>query len=381
MHRQPLRSPGFSGPTLTARLFAKLRPFRLVALIALTASGWGPTAATLGQEVSIKNICRIKGQEENVLRGIGLVVGLNGTGEAGHLPTMRALARSMEIMGSPLTYAGVPTTEELDELKQLKNVAMVMVTAIVPGTGARRGDKVDCHVAAITGKSLSGGRLAFAALQGPNTLDNRVYALAQGPIHLDDPDTPLVGRVHHGAQFEQDIFNPYFKDGKVTLVINRNHADFDTASSIAELIRTQNSTDAIAIDAANVEVAIPDEYAGAPAAFVAAILDRRVYIPAPEARVVVNERTGSIVISGNVNIGPVVVTHRNLVVETVTAPGGGAGTASERFVAVADSEASATRLQSLLDALNALKVPPQDVIEIIKGIDRNGKLHAKLIIE
>src|SRR3954464_14159597 len=127
----------------------------------------------------LKNICRIKGQEENVLRGWGLVVGLNGTGEANDGPTMRAIARAMEIMGNPVAQPDAKQAG-FDELKKMKNVAMVMVTATVPSTGARRGDKVDCFVSAINGKSLDGGRLAFASLLGPNTEDKRVYALCQG---------------------------------------------------------------------------------------------------------------------------------------------------------------------------------------------------------
>src|SRR5688572_2855399 len=107
----------------------------------------------------LKNICRIKGQEENVLRGYGLVVGLNGTGEANDVMTMQALARSMEVMGNPLTMNGQQETYQ--DLRKIKNAALVMVTATVPATGSRRGDKLDCFVSGINGKSLMGGRLAF----------------------------------------------------------------------------------------------------------------------------------------------------------------------------------------------------------------------------
>src|SRR5437667_9568380 len=90
----------------------------------------------------LKNICRIKGQEENVLRGVGLVVGLNGTGEVNDGPTMRAIARSLELMGNPVAPPDARQSG-LDELKKVKNAALVMVTATVPATGARRGDHVD----------------------------------------------------------------------------------------------------------------------------------------------------------------------------------------------------------------------------------------------
>ncbi len=350
------------------------RSFHKVVALCLAFAFAGAAARTVDAAgTMIKNICRVKGQEENTLRGLGLVVGLNGTGEAGDEPTMRALARSLEIMGHPLGQGGLPTNEKFDQLRRVKNVALVMVTAVVPATGARRGDKLDCSVAGLTGKSLQGGRLALAALQGPNTQDARVYALCQGPIHIDDPASPLVGTVHNGTQVEQDILNPFQLDGYVNLVLRSNHADFDTANEIAILVGTQLSTEAKALDAANVEIKIPDEYQESPAEFVAAILEQRVYIAAPEARVVVNERTGSVVISGDVEIGAVVVTHRNLVVE--------AGPTAGRFVSIDPEETNPTKLEALLNALNALKVPPQDVIAIIKGIDRSGKLHGRLIVE
>src|SRR3954464_4128587 len=107
----------------------------------------------------LKNICRIKGQEENVLRGYGLVMGVNGTGEANDGPTMRALARSLEIMGNPVATPDAKQSG-FEELKKAKNAVLVLVTAKVPATGARRGDQVDCYVSAFNGKSLEGGRLA-----------------------------------------------------------------------------------------------------------------------------------------------------------------------------------------------------------------------------
>jgi flagellar P-ring protein precursor FlgI len=132
----------------------------------------------------LRNICRVKGQEENVLRGLGLVVGLNGTGESNDPQTMRALARALEVMGNPIPQQGLPGEATFDELKKIKNVTLAWVTARVPATGARIGDKLDCEVSAINGKSLAGGKLAFAALQGPNVQDRRVYATAEGQIHL-----------------------------------------------------------------------------------------------------------------------------------------------------------------------------------------------------
>ncbi|QDS98318.1 flagellar basal body P-ring protein FlgI [Adhaeretor mobilis] len=324
---------------------------------------------------ALRNICRVKGQEENVLRGLGLVTGLNGTGDAADPATMRALARAMEIMGSPVPEVAL-TANGKSDLSKIKNVAIVMVTATVPATGARSGDKLDCHLSAISGKSLAGGHLAFAALQGPNTRDRRVYALCGGDIQLDDAAQPLVGRIHNGCQMEADVFTPFKQDGYITLILDRHHANFQTATEVVESVRRsfsdENEEMAQAVNAANIVVQIPVQYRTEPVTFLADLLDINVYSPEPEARVVINARTGSIVISGDVTIGEVVVSHKNVVIEV---------TEQARFEAIGDEQAPNTRLDALVTALDSLKVPAEDVIDIITGIERNGKLHGQLIMQ
>jgi flagellar P-ring protein precursor FlgI len=367
-----------TGHRWIARLFVTLG---CLMSLSVHGSAWGLT--------QLKNICRVKGQEENVLRGLGLVVGLKGTGDSGdYLPTMRALARSMELLGNPIPLGDTkrrgPTG--LTELKDTKNVALVVVEAVVPPIGARRGDKIDCEVSAISAKSLAGGRLVFAALQGPNVQDPRVYALASGRIHLDDANVPTVGSVHKGCRLEEDFFNAFQKDGTITLVLNKHHADFEVAAQIANLVNERYRMHeqvavgeeeylAKAIDPLNIVVAIPDEFRDDPVQFVAEVLGMPVYEPRTDARVVINERAGSIVIGGDVEIGAVVVSHKNVVVETTSPSNAG------KFVAVDPRNPESPKLKSLVEALDALQVPAADVIEIIKGIDRNGKLHGQLIIE
>ena len=336
-----------------------------------------PNVGTAHARSVLRNICRVKGQEENVLRGLGLVVGLNGTGEANDPQTMRNLARALEIMGSPIPQFGMPGSATFDELRKIKNVSLVWVTAHVPATGARRGDKLDCEVSAINGKSLDGGRLVSAALQGPNVDDRRVYALAEGQIFIESEERPLVGRVHGGCQMEEDVFTPIVQDGYITLILDKNHANFQTVSEIVSAIRQthyQNDDSGVqAVNAANIIVKVPDAYREDPVEFVSILLESQVYNPEPESRVVINQRSGSIVIDGDVQIGDVVISHRNIVIDT-TQP-------TPQFVAVDQLQQESAKLQSLVDALNALKVPNADAIEIIKGIDRSGKLHARLIID
>lgn len=336
----------------------------------------------------LKDICRIKGQEENTLRGMGLVVGLNGTGEANDGPTMRAIARAMEIMGSPTTnrgdaYLNPAGQTGLEELKKFKNTALVIVTATVPATGARRGDQVDCFVSALNGKSLDGGRLAFASLQGPNTQDSRVYALGQGQVTIDNPSQPMVGVIHGGCRMEADIFTPFYRNGYITLILDKNHADFQMANDIVSLIRekllysetgsARVSEEMVhAVDAANIVVRIPDIYTRDPVAFASDLLEIPIQEPQTESRVVINPRAGTIVISGDVEIGDVIVSHKNVVVDASQAP---------PFSAIDVDDSSKPKLQTLVDQLNSLKVPTADMIEIIQGIARNGKLHGRLIVE
>jgi len=351
-----------------------LTKFPLVSLVlALLALGF--VAEQVEARTALRNICRVKGQEENVLRGLGLVIGLNGTGDAADPATMRALARAMEVMGSPIPEAAL-TANGKSDLSKIKNVAIVMVTATVPATGARIGDKVDCHLSAISGKSLAGGRLAFAALQSPNTQDRRVYALCEGEIQLDNAEQPLVGRIHNGCQMEADVFTPLEQDGYVTLILDRHHANFQTATEVVESVRRgfsdENEEMAKAVNAANIVVQVPEQYRGETVTFLADLLDINVYSPEPEARVVINARTGSIVISGDVTIGEVVVSHKNVVIEV---------TEQARFEAIGDEQAPNTRLDALVTALDSLKVPADDVIDIITGIERNGKLHGQLIMQ
>lgn len=345
-------------------------------------------------ETRLRNICRLKGQEENVLRGLGLVVGLNGTGEAGDRSTMAAIARAMELLGSPVGNNGLLDNTAIDELKKIKNASLVIVTATVPATGARRGEKLDCTVSALNGKSLLGGQLTFAALQGPNPQDRQVYALCSGAVNVEDIDVPTVGRIHSGCQMEQDVRTPFYleRDGAkyITLVLDRSHASFHAAANIAERIRedyggyygsqTIPAESSLAkadyfvraIDATNVEVRIPAAYLDEPVQFAYELLEKVISEEDAEARVVINRRTKTVVISGDVRIGDVIVVHNNIVVE--------AGTTAD-FTALRESDSANPSLDRLVQQLSALKVSEEDVMEIIQRIYVAGKLHGKLIVE
>ncbi len=351
----------------------------VIAAMSLTAVRFGRSAETGAAPTTtmLKSVCRLKGQEQNTLQGMGIVVGLDGKGDGGaYQPTVRSLAQLMSAMGEQLGPGG------LDELKNAKNVALVLVTATVPAAGARQGDQLDCTVASIgSAKSLAGGRLFLTPLVGPDRKDPRVYAFAEGPITVDGETMLTTGRIFGGARLEADFFNAFTKDGKITLVLDENHAGFGNAQEVVETINSQlgfgtgGAPLAKAINQQNIEVIIPSQYQQDPVLFVSLVLRLPLLQPETEPRVVINERAGSIVIGGDVQIGAVVVSHKNIVIEAGGAMTGGG------FVAVDPAETAVPRLKAMVEALNAMQVPNDDVIEIIKGLHRNGKLYGKLIIE
>jgi len=357
----------------------------------------GPADRAAAQyRTSIKDVVRVKGQEENTLRGLGLVVGLNKSGDGGaYLPMIRSLAMASQLLGNPIVGGA-------EELKDTRNAALVWVVATVPASGARQGDAIDCRVASLgNAKSLKGGRLITAALQGPNPANKRVYAFAEGDISLDDASVPLNGKITKGCRLEENFFNQFAEQGRITLVLDQHHRDFEVAQNLASLINSQlrfessGRYEAVAIDASNIVVMIPKQYESDPVDFVSQVLS----IPVPaeelrtEARVVVNKGAGTVVISGDVEIGAVAITHKNILIDT------GTGTIeSKRFVPLdleeslrkemeglpknaTPQQSKAAQLRSLVEALNAVQVPASDVIAIIEELNKTGRLYGKLVVE
>ena len=357
----------------------------VVSLLVAVAFVAGNQAAADHQ---VGDICRIKGQEENLLHGVGLVVGLKGTGDDSKA-TLRALARYMELMGHRLGVdaKGQPA---FDELKGVKNVAMVTVTATIPPGGAQQGDTLDCVVSALSAKSLEGGQLMLTELHGPLPADKTVYGLAKGAISVDDSARPQVGRILLGCQVEKKFQNEYVKNGKLTLSIHKDHAGFQTAHAIAERInlerdlRSTNWTGskgvsgdgpARAVDQVTIEVSVPPIYADSPAYFAKLLLDIRLPMPAVDGKVIINEKKKAIIIGESVEIAPVAIMHKNRLIQT-------GGEPVNEFVAVDPSPKSATtKLNDLVNALNALKIPAEDVIDIIKMLKHKRALYGELIIE
>ncbi len=325
----------------------------------------------------IGDLCRIKGQEENTLHGVGLVVGLKGTGDGDNKLTMRALARYMELMGHRLG-SDAKGQSSLDELKGVKNVALVSVSATVPPGGAQQGDLLDCTVSAMSAKSLAGGQLLLTEMRGPRPDDKMVYGLAKGQISIDDLASPQTGRISLGLQIEGRFQNEFVRNGKLTLVMNKDHASFQNTNYLADRINSQPDlyNAARAIDQVKIEVTVPDIYKDNPAQFAGLLLDTRVARFQTDTKVIINERKKAVIVGADVEIGPVAVMHKNRLIQT----GGAEGTSE--FVALdMAGDGNKTKLSALVDALNALKVPAEDVIDIIKMLQHKQALFGELIIE
>ena len=353
----------------------------------------GLLAAAPAAATRVADVTRLDAHREERLTGMGLIVGLPGTGDGRRFePAARSLAQMLTHFGNPADALAVGGTG---------NVALVMVTATVPGNGARAGDPLDVHVTSVgDAGSLAGGRLFVTPMTGPVPGGGGTFALAAGPVVIEDDDAPTVGRVERGAVLERDLPKRFIRDGSFTLVLDDAHATWTAASNIAKIINDSEGLDggeyAVAIDPKNVVVRVPEAERARPDSFVSRVQRLPVPLVADEARVRINERLGTVVITGDVEISPVVVSMNGLTISTtadpvdpvVVGPGDPFGTPPAEDprgnfvpVATAASDRQRAKLRDLIDALDALSVPAEDRISILKELHRTGKLHAKLDVE
>lgn len=346
-------------------------------------------SSALAGGMRLGDICRLKGQEINSLQGLGLVVGLRGTGDPNARPTAAALARMMQLMGGQMSV-DVRGQLQLNDVEDAKNVALVFVTATIPEVGAQQGDRVDVRVNAISAKSLEGGHLMLTPLLGPRADNSTVYAMAEGLLQIPDDGSPTSATIKGGAKMEATVSTAFHHEGKITLILDPDFAAFDIAQRIettindmGEVVDSRSSdpnssaraTQAQAIDQLHVEVTIPALYRSNPVKFIALILDLTVELPEYSSRVVINEQAGVVVIGEDVEIAPVLITHRDLRIEA---------TGGQSPLVPLDPAQPATgnaKLKSLADALNALDVPTADLIAIIKTLKRKGDLYGEVVFQ
>ncbi len=358
-------------------------------LAAVVGAMFALVGASRAHAMSVQDMTMLDGTGENRLWGFGIVMGLAGTGDSTDaLPLARQLVSLLE--------AGGISVPNLEEVFGGQNAAMVMVTCELPRDGARAGERYDVAVESWFGaESLEGGRLFITPLQGPLP-GQGVYAFADGPVTLEGT-VETAGRVRNGAQVAVDLTAPVVDaSGRLTLIVRPEYTGWTTTKLLANTInqdrqglREESAPIARAMDAKTVEVTIPAPERSNPANFIGNILSIRLDPSLLElpARVIVNERTGSIVVTGEVQISPAVISHEDLVVTTVTPdapPTPEAPRVAQSNVTAVDTtgdERQMARVEDLLEAMKALDVPVADRIAILAQLHEIGRLHAEFIRE
>lgn len=344
----------------------------------------------------IKDIAELTGVRNNQLIGYGLVTGLAGTGD-----DLIKVLFTRQALYNMLVRQGITVNpEEFNKIK-VKNVAAVMVTASLPPFG-KPGSSIDVQVASIgDAKSLAGGNLLMTPLKGP---DGKVYAVAQGPLTIGafsfggkaakaQKNHPTVGRITNGAIIERKTPGKLAKDG--VLSYSLRSSDFTTAANMSNRINeTYGDGTAFPIDSTTVKVAIPESYLDKKVQFVASIESMRIDTDA-NARVVVNERTGTIVMGQAVRLSTVAVSHGNLslvIKETaeVTQPNpladGQTAIVPETQIDIIEDDGQlmvveeGVSIGEVASALNAIGATPRDLIAIFQAIKVAGAMHGELIV-
>ncbi len=341
----------------------------------------------------IKDIARFAGVRSNALTGYGIVVGLSGTGDQNLEFTVQSIKSATARLGVMLP-AGINPI--------LKNAAAVMITTELPAF-AKPGQRLDVTVSALgQSKSLRGGTLLLAPMQGA---DGEVYALAQGNLAVggfgaEGKDgskivvgTPSSGRIPGGASVERAVASPFA--GSADLRLDLNEQDFSAARAVADAINAQaGSVIAAAADGGTISIVAPADPV-ARIGLAAAIESMTVRLLPPAARVIVNARTGTVVIGGEVRILPAAIAHGNLTVritenQQASQPNafGRGNTAITQQSSVEAGEAPGrmqlfdpgARLGDIVNAVNALGAAPGDLVAILEALKAAGALRAELIV-
>lgn len=363
-------------------------------------------ATNPNRQVLIRDITSVEGVRDNMLVGYGLVVGLNRTGDSQQtFFTVQTLANAMQRMGVLISPGSVT----------VKNVASVFITASLPPF-ARPGAKLDITVSSVgDAKSLVGGVLLMSALHGP---DGQVYAEAQGPLVMggysagnrtnsSEVNSTTVGIVPNGGIVERDTAVDLHTFKSVSLLLR--NPDFTTAKDIADAVnRSFNKTVASALDSTRVDVSVADTGSPSVPDLISRVQNLVLEVHTP-ARIVVNERNGTIVLGGDVKLTPVSVIHGNLSIQVVTSygvasvpmggesrDGKGKGRSEDRpqpvlvpetRLSVNDAPAQTMRLdeganvEELVNGLHAIGTTSRDVVAILQAIKAEGGLQAELEVQ
>ena len=349
----------------------------------------------LARGVRVKDLAFVKGVRANQLVGYGLVVGLNNAGDKDTVYSKQSIANMLQRYGITVPATSVSS----------KNIAAVMVTAEIPPF-VKNGARIDVIVSSMgDATTLTGGVLLQTPLLGA---DDRVYAVAQGPVSNNSlmaatanaavqVGHPTTGQIINGAIVEREIEVTLVRDNAIDFVLRES--DFSDTARMAEAINKQFPISTRAIDGNSVRVEIPEDFRGAPIDFIAQIQQVTV-VPDTKARVIINERTGTIVATAPVRVAACAITQGSVVItisqsatvsqpqplaqagETITVPadtvtiseGGGR---TRKLVPFADMPT----VEEVATSLNALQVSPRDMMAIFQALKQAGALKAELQIK
>ena len=364
---------------------------KTVSFITLLALLFATPVFAQSRPLRVENVARVKGLETTMIQGWGIVSGLPGTGDdmKGYTPAARAILRD-------LARSGMSGSDEKG-ISNAKNSALVRIMVTIPSTGARSGDVLDCTITAGgNAKSLAGGVLNSSMLATSLQQDENTVVLGQawGRVTIEDAATPTVGRVVNGARLHSDFTNPYIKDGLVTLVLNREYARPNMALKIAEAINSDAEFQAFsmqpakAINSSNVVVRMPSTNYADPMDFIDKLLKAEIMDPPVDLpKVMINERTGTIIIGENVEVKPSLINHKNIIAEIPPA----ADEQEEfprmfvdidtdmRFRQMNGETVMNMKLKALQASLDAVKVTTQDMIDIIKVLHAQGAIVGEVV--
>lgn len=370
----------------------QVTPISFVAFVLTVLCVLSLLPATSAEATRIKDIARLEGVRDNQLVGYGLVVGLNGTGDSASTQfTVQSLVSMMERLGVSVNRAQV----------KVDNVAAVIVTAQLPPF-AKAGSTLDVLVSSIgDADSLVGGTLLMTPLKGP---DGNVYAVAQGPLVVGalafggksatvQKNHPTAGRVPNGALVEREV--AFALGAGDALNYRIQQADFTTIARMSQTINQRfGEGTASALDGASVRVRLPGAFQGRLIEFIAAMEELPI-TPDTVARVVINEKTGTIVMGDNVRIQRVAVSHGNLNLVVSEAPqvsqpdpfsDGQTVVVPRTSIEVVEEMGNlvvvepGVSLGDIARALNAIGATPRDLIAIFQAIKASGAFHAELVI-
>lgn len=387
--------PGCGGAVImTVWLAVRLAAAQLATAVLLVLFS---TSVVAAEAVRVKDLGKLQGWRENALVGTGIVTGLAGTGDSS---TNRAARLALSNAMSQFNLTVNP------EQVQSRNVAVVMVSAML-SPFSREGDTIDITVTSIgDARSLVGGSLMLTPLKAAN---GRVYALAQGALSVGgyrydangnvvQKNHPTVGSVPNGATVEVGVTASMVSaSSQLTFVLSE--PDYTTANRVAEAINNKMGLGlAQARDASGIELTIPGSYQNRMVAFVAQ-LESVMVEPDRRAKVVLNERTGTVVSGGDVRISKVAISHGDIKVsirnETAASQPSFIGQAGPgvRTAIVTNTQlnveeqggagfvAGGNTVSDLVQSLSRLKTPTRDIISILRAVKAAGALHAELIIQ